>query len=256
MSTVQVICMILGVCLLMFLAYKGMNLFLATVLCALFVCFTNGIPWTDGVIAGYAAAFSGFVQSNLFVIVTGAIFGQMMSSSGCAESIALKVLGMLGRKRMLLGLLLVNMLFCYVGIAGFVVIFTIAPLAIIMFEKAQLPRWMIPTVTSLGTSIGCGVLPYSLDILNYTPTRFLGTTLGAAPLLGFVAGGVTFAFRQVDIVPAVAFIGCVTLVLSAVGVKVGNVFGARFKSKAELFGGVVLCLMGLKILLEHLGVFG
>ena len=80
--------------------------------------------------------------------------------------------------------------------------------------------------------------------------------LAVATSIDALAVGVTFAFLQVDIVPAVAFIGCVTFVLSAVGVKVGNVFGARFKSKAELFGGVVLCLMGLKILLEHLGVFG
>ena len=51
-----------------------------------------------------------------------------------------------------------------------------------------------------------------------------------------------------------ALIGVCTLVISAVGVKIGNVFGARFKSKAELFGGVVLVLMGTKILLEHLGI--
>ena len=59
---------------------------------------------------------------------------------------------------------------------------------------------------------------------------------------------------RVDIVPAVALIGTCTFFISAAGVKVGNVFGARYKSKAELFGGGVLVLIGLKILLEHLGL--
>ena len=58
--------------------------------------------------------------------------------------------------------------------------------------------------------------------------------------------------KQVDIVPAVLFIGCTTFVISAVGVKVGAVFGARFQHQAELLGGVVLILMGIKILVEHL----
>ena len=65
---------------------------------------------------------------------------------------------------------------------------------------------------------------------------------------------VTFAFLGVDILPAVCFIGCTTFVLSAVGVKAGSAFGARFQSRAELFGGVVLIAMGVKILLEHLGL--
>ena len=80
--------------------------------------------------------------------------------------------------------------------------------------------------------------------------------LAIATSIDALAMGVTFAFLQVQIVPAVLFIGVTTFVLSAVGLKVGNVFGAKYKSRAELFGGVVLVLMGLKILLEHLGVFG
>ena len=69
-----------------------------------------------------------------------------------------------------------------------------------------------------------------------------------------LAVGVTFAFLQVNIVPAVCFIGVITFTLSAAGVKIGNVFGTRFKAKAELAGGVILILIGAKILLEHLGI--
>ncbi len=78
--------------------------------------------------------------------------------------------------------------------------------------------------------------------------------LAVATSIDALAVGVTFAFLQVDIVPAVSFIGVTTFALSAVGVKIGNLFGLRYKSRAELAGGAVLILMGLKILLEHLGV--
>lgn len=78
--------------------------------------------------------------------------------------------------------------------------------------------------------------------------------LALATSIDALAVGVTFAFLRVDIVPAVCFIGVVTFCFSALGIKIGNVFGAKFKSKAELFGGAVLILMGVKILLEHLGV--
>ena len=78
--------------------------------------------------------------------------------------------------------------------------------------------------------------------------------LAVATSIDALAVGVSFAFLSVDIAPAVVFIGLCTFVLSAAGVKIGSVFGSRFKSRAEILGGVILILMGLKILLEHLGV--
>ena len=78
--------------------------------------------------------------------------------------------------------------------------------------------------------------------------------LAIATSIDALAVGVTFAFLQVQIIPAVSFIGVITFILSTLGVKVGNVFGCKFKSKAELAGGIILIIMGTKILLEHLGV--
>lgn len=81
-------------------------------------------------------------------------------------------------------------------------------------------------------------------------TMFL---LAIATSIDALAVGVTYAFLQVQIVPAVTFIGVITFCLSVTGVKIGNVFGLKYKSKAEITGGVILILMGTKILLEHLG---
>lgn len=80
--------------------------------------------------------------------------------------------------------------------------------------------------------------------------------LAIATSIDALAVGVTFAFLQVQIVPAVSFIGVITFIVSAVGVKIGSLFGTKYKSKAELFGGIVLVLIGIKILLEGIGVLG
>lgn len=77
--------------------------------------------------------------------------------------------------------------------------------------------------------------------------------LAVATSIDALAVGVTFAFLpDIPIIPAVTFIGVITFLLSALGMKVGNVFGVRYKSKAELAGGIILILIGSKILIEHL----
>lgn len=78
--------------------------------------------------------------------------------------------------------------------------------------------------------------------------------LAVATSIDALAVGVTFAFLHVSIVPAVSFIGFTTFVISCAGVKIGNIFGSKYRNRAELLGGVILILMGVKILLEHLGV--
>ncbi len=77
--------------------------------------------------------------------------------------------------------------------------------------------------------------------------------MAVATSIDALAVGITFAFLRVNIIAAASFIGCTTFVCSAIGVKIGSIFGTRYKSKAELAGGLILILLGLKILLEHLG---
>ncbi|MEE1105411.1 MAG: manganese efflux pump MntP family protein [Ruminococcus sp.] len=76
--------------------------------------------------------------------------------------------------------------------------------------------------------------------------------LAVATSIDALAVGVTFAFLEVQILPAILLIGCTTFALSAAGVKIGNAFGSGFQSKAEIAGGVILILLGIKILIEHL----
>ena len=80
------------------------------------------------------------------------------------------------------------------------------------------------------------------------------TLMAVATSIDALAVGVTFAFLQENILTSITVIGSVTFILSALGVGVGHKFGAKYKNKAELCGGIILVLIGIKILLEHLGV--
>ena len=108
------------------------------------------------------------------------------------------------------------------------------------------------------SAIGAGMIKESLskEESNGNDSFSFKTMLllALATSIDALAVGVTFAFLQVNIVSAITIIGCTTFVISIAGVYVGNVFGSRYKSRAELTGGIILILIGLKILLEHLGV--
>lgn len=78
--------------------------------------------------------------------------------------------------------------------------------------------------------------------------------MAIATSIDALAVGITFAFLEVQILPAAGLIGMTTFLLSFVGIYIGNAFGTRYKSRAELAGGIILVVIGVKILLEHLGV--
>lgn len=78
--------------------------------------------------------------------------------------------------------------------------------------------------------------------------------LAIATSIDALAVGITFAFFDVNIVLAVSIIGIITFIISVLGVKIGNRFGDKYQNKAQLMGGIILVLLGFKILLEHLGI--
>ena len=78
--------------------------------------------------------------------------------------------------------------------------------------------------------------------------------LAVATSIDALAVGITLAFLNVALIPSVTFIGVTTFVISAIGIRIGNIFGMKYKSRAEFAGGVILICIGLKILLEHLGL--
>lgn len=93
-----------------------------------------------------------------------------------------------------------------------------------------------------------------VDIMDAPTDHKNMLVLAVATSIDALAVGITFAFLGTPIVEAITIIGITTMVISIAGVVVGNFFGSRYKSKAEFIGGLILVLLGLKILLEHLGI--
>lgn len=107
--------------------------------------------------------------------------------------------------------------------------------------------------------IGIGMIKESREAskpLNDSFAAKVMFPLAIADSIDALAAGVTFAFLEVSIIPAILLIGVITFALSCVGVWIGNRFGEKYRSKAEFAGGIILILMGTKILLEHLGILG
>lgn len=107
--------------------------------------------------------------------------------------------------------------------------------------------------------IGIGMIRESQEQTKTMDVSFSAKVmfpLAIADSIDALAAGVTFAFLDVQILPAILLIGSITFLFSALGVWLGNRFGERYRSRAELAGGIILILMGTKILLEHLNVLG
>lgn len=118
----------------------------------------------------------------------------------------------------------------------------------------EIDHWIAFILLSL---IGINMIKESLSKSEEVCALFNARTmlvLALATSIDALAVGVTFAFLSVAIVPAVSLIGTITFTLSVLGIKIGNVFGSRYKSKSELAGGMILIIMGIRILLQHLGI--
>lgn len=118
---------------------------------------------------------------------------------------------------------------------------------------AEFDHWVAFILLAL---IGISMIKESREESECNPDFGAKTMIlmAVATSIDALAVGISFAFLNVAIIPAVLSIGIITFVMSFAGVKIGNVFGAIYKSRAELAGGIILILIGTKILLEHTGI--
>lgn len=179
--------LLLAVILLIFLAYKDVNLYFATILSSLVVIITNGLELWTGLQQGYAASFGKFVIDYFFIFVLGVLFGEVMKASGVAEVLGYRTVTMIGPQNAVFGVVFVNFIMGTIGISGYVLVFCTVPICRIMFKRAGLSMKIMPAAQLLGCALGAGILPYNPILNNVIPTSYLGTSLGAEPALGIIA---------------------------------------------------------------------
>lgn len=173
---------------LMFVAYRGYSVILFAPVAAL-----GAVLLTDPVLVPpmFSSVFMekmvGFVKSYFPVFMLGAVFGKVIELSGFSKSIVSAVIGLLGRERAVLSIVVVCAILTYGGVSLFVVVFAVYPFAAEMFRQGGIPKRLIPCTVALGAfSFTMDALPGTPQIQNIIPTTFFQTTTWAAPWLGLI----------------------------------------------------------------------
>jgi len=179
---------LLALALLMFVAYRGFSVILFAPICALLAVLLTDPALVPPVFSGlFMERLVGFVKSYLPVFLLGAVFGKVIELSGFARSIVGAVIGLLGKTRSMLSIVLVCALLTYGGVSLFVVVFAVYPFAAEMFRQAGIPKRLIPATIALGAfTFTMDALPGTPQIQNIIPTGFFKTNTFAAPWLGVI----------------------------------------------------------------------
>ena len=175
MSTaISVIGLLAAAVIFVIAIWKGLDVFTSTILVSFIIILTSWMNWWDSLTL-YATGYVGFIQNNVFVLVIGAVFGELMAASGCAESIANVITEKMGAKRVILSIALITTVFVYVGVSGFVVLFVLAPIAAIMMKQAGYPYRMIPGIIFIGATCSA-MIPFAINIHKHyagTVSRYI-----------------------------------------------------------------------------------
>ncbi len=193
--------LIAGLGLLIVLTMRGMNLFVATPLCALLVALCGGLPLlpplaVEGekdLLTLYMGGFSGFIAKWFAMFLLGSIFGKLMEAAGAADSVAHWVTRRLGVQRAALAVVAACAILTYGGVSLFVVAFSVYPMALSLFRDANLPRRFIPAALSFGSVTFTMTSAGSPEIQNWIPIEFLGTS----PMAGWQASLVCAVFMAI-----------------------------------------------------------
>jgi H+/gluconate symporter-like permease len=180
--------------LIIYLAFKGWSIIPASLLCSLVVIVTNGAEVWPTISGSYADGFTYFIGAFFLIFFFGALFGKAMADSGSANAISYKLLRVFGAKRAILVIILATATLTYGGVSVFVVIFTIYPIAAVLFKEADLPKRLIVGAIALGAgTFSMTSLPGTPAIQNLIPAQVMGTPATAAPVLGIVASIIMFS---------------------------------------------------------------
>ncbi|MBM0636918.1 GntP family permease [Campylobacter sp. VicNov18] len=180
---------ILGLLILMILAYLGWSIVWVAPIAAGVVALGGGLDLFDSYTNVYMGGFVAFAKTWFPVFMLGAIFGKLMEITSMANSVSLAIGKILGEKRAILGVILSAAILTYGGVSLFVVVFAVYPLALSLFRKANIPRRLIPPTIALGAfTFTMAALPGSPQIQNLIPIKYFDTTAMAAPIMGIISG--------------------------------------------------------------------
>lgn len=178
---------VVGLVLLMALAYLGWSIIWVAPLAAGVVALMAGLNVFDMYTETYMTGLVEFVKSWFPIFLLGAVFGKLMEETGAARSVAQKVTKLIGKKRAILGVLIAAALLTYGGVSLFVVVFAIYPIALALFREANISRKLLVPTFALGAfTFTMTAVPGTPQIQNLIPMNYFNTTPTAGPVIGIV----------------------------------------------------------------------
>lgn len=186
---VGLIGILLSLGLLMYLAYRGINVLILAPLMALLAALFGGAPLLATYTQVFMPALGKYAITYFPLFMLGAIFGKVMDDTGAAKAIAEFIVDKVGAQRAILAIVLACGILTYGGVSLFVVAFAVFPIAAALFREADVPKRLIPAAIALGSfTFTMTALPGTPAIQNSIPTKYFGTDSFAAPGLGVLAG--------------------------------------------------------------------
>ena len=174
-----------AVTLLILLIYKRISLIPASLICVLVLAITSGFSYLELVTQHYTLSLANFIAKYFMVFVTNALFGKIMEESLLASAFSKLVGQVFGDRNAVFGAMLATALLSYGGVSVFVIVFTVYPIFLATFQKADLPRKFIPAcIMSSSCTFPLSMLPGGAQLNNIIPLSYIGTTPMAAPLVG------------------------------------------------------------------------
>lgn len=188
----NVLGVILAILLLMLFVYKRINLILATLLGVFILSLSNKIPFYNLLYNSYSIALANFLAKYFLVFVTNALFGKVMEETLLVSAFSNMIGRWFGNRNAVYGALLITAMLSYGGISVFVIVFTVYPIFLVTFQKADLPRKFIPAcIMSATCTVPLSMFPGGTQLNNIIPTRYIGTTPMASPVISIVAATMT-----------------------------------------------------------------
>ena len=183
----NILFLLLAIALFIALVLKNVPIVIATILSSIFLLLTQRMGLYEGITATYMTGFGNYVRDFFLLFMLGALFGKLVEISGAANSISTFIFRAFGDRFAIIGLIIMGIILTLGGVNLFVAMFTMYPLAMAMFRKADIPRKFFPAASFAGCVGVTMTAPFTPSIQNATPTVYLGTTVAAAAVPGMIS---------------------------------------------------------------------
>lgn len=190
---IGIVGLILAVALVIFLIWKNWHMAVVSLIGALVVILFNGMDPSAAITDHFMADMSSFAGNWFLLFMLGSIFGKVMGDSGASTGIANSLLKILGDKYVVLVIMITGLVLSYGGIGTFIIAFSIYPIAVALFQKADIPKKLIvATIMVCPVTVCMAMLPGSPSTQNLLPTTFLNTTAYAGAKIGIICSIIMF----------------------------------------------------------------